>query len=571
MTGRALLSRAALAAFGLLLVPCPQQVGAAPSPSLGGAPAAKVQGLVQYEYADDFSTPKAMADCYSSSSFVTELPIVTLGGFLMYGYDPFLGPTLQFHSGFLVDSQSQLTYAFPLGAAMGSITGGAVEYWASGILGPGTPPSFALHVSYDGQSWEQPEGVPNVALLNPPENTERVYVRFSGRSSVLASFQVSLQLAEAPPFQYDLPAGWSMVSLPLVVEDASLNTIFPDAVSLFGYDAGYQSVSELEPGLAYFLRLADGGLYPLWGNAAAAPVLDLPGSWAMASVGATPVAVSCLKEQYPCIVSVYGFDNGYQRADYMVPGAGYWVNTSAPCQVDTSPCEAASLPPLGKALAASAPPRADGVVWAASARKRQQILLGVGGSAVAMLPPQPPAGVLDLRAEVGGVGTRLVPRSAGPAEHGLLVQGTDVTLGWDLPASQSGRWELVLDGIAVPLDGSGTLGMLGHGGMVSQAGVLRAANATPATHKLHPSYPNPFNPGATIPYQLASEQEVILSVWNPAGQMVRELVRTRQPAGSYSVTWDARSESGGSVANGVYLCQLRVGDFQAVRKMALVR
>ena len=93
----------------------------------------------------------------------------------------------------------------------------------------------------------------------------------------------------------------------------------------------------------------------------------------------------------------------------------------------------------------------------------------------------------------------------------------------------------------------------------------------PTTYALGSNYPNPFNSTTTIAYELPSEQEVVLLIWNLAGQRARELVHTRQAAGSYSVTWDGRDGTGSPVANGVYLYEIRAGDFQMARKMVLMK
>jgi flagellar hook assembly protein FlgD len=55
------------------------------------------------------------------------------------------------------------------------------------------------------------------------------------------------------------------------------------------------------------------------------------------------------------------------------------------------------------------------------------------------------------------------------------------------------------------------------------------------------------------------------------GCRVRTLVQQTQPAGRYEVQWDGRNERGEHVSSGVYLYQLRAGDFVQARLMALVR
>jgi hypothetical protein len=59
---------------------------------------------------------------------------------------------------------------------------------------------------------------------------------------------------------------------------------------------------------------------------------------------------------------------------------------------------------------------------------------------------------------------------------------------------------------------------------------------------------------------------VDLSIYNLLGQKVANLVSERQSAGSYQVEWDASFFS-----SGVYYLKIEAGEFQAVKKMILLR
>ena len=93
----------------------------------------------------------------------------------------------------------------------------------------------------------------------------------------------------------------------------------------------------------------------------------------------------------------------------------------------------------------------------------------------------------------------------------------------------------------------------------------------PVSFVLYPNMPNPFNPETTIRYDVPVAGSVSLRIYDVTGQVVRELVRDSQPAGSYSVVWDGRNERGNQVANSVYLYELRAGDYRAIRKMVLMK
>ncbi|MDZ7292991.1 MAG: T9SS type A sorting domain-containing protein [candidate division KSB1 bacterium] len=100
---------------------------------------------------------------------------------------------------------------------------------------------------------------------------------------------------------------------------------------------------------------------------------------------------------------------------------------------------------------------------------------------------------------------------------------------------------------------------------------VQAHERIPLEFGLHQNYPNPFNPSTTITYELPQAVEVKLVIFDLMGRHVRTLVNQRQPAGRYTITWDGRNEQGEALASGVYLYQLRAGNFVQTRRMALVR
>ena len=93
----------------------------------------------------------------------------------------------------------------------------------------------------------------------------------------------------------------------------------------------------------------------------------------------------------------------------------------------------------------------------------------------------------------------------------------------------------------------------------------------PTTYQLSQNYPNPFNPETKINYQLPNDGWVSLTVYNVLGQEVRTLVAGEKAAGTYTVTWDGRDDSGLSAASGVYFYRLNVGDFTSTKRMILMR
>ena len=99
---------------------------------------------------------------------------------------------------------------------------------------------------------------------------------------------------------------------------------------------------------------------------------------------------------------------------------------------------------------------------------------------------------------------------------------------------------------------------------------IKDVRPTSAT-ELSGNYPNPFNPSTSIVYHMASAGQMELSIYNTAGQRVRTLVQGWQPAGTREVAWDGRDAVGRPMASGVYMIRMVSGDYQSVRRMALIR
>ena len=93
---------------------------------------------------------------------------------------------------------------------------------------------------------------------------------------------------------------------------------------------------------------------------------------------------------------------------------------------------------------------------------------------------------------------------------------------------------------------------------------------------LRANYPNPFNPETWIPYHLASDTEVRISIYDIQGVLVRQFNLGYQKAGYYTdrrkaAYWDGRNEIGESVASGVYFYTLTTDDYTGTRRMVIIK
>ena len=102
------------------------------------------------------------------------------------------------------------------------------------------------------------------------------------------------------------------------------------------------------------------------------------------------------------------------------------------------------------------------------------------------------------------------------------------------------------------------------------------AALTPRDTELLANYPNPFNPETWIPYRLAGDAFVTLTIYDGSGQIIRTLEVGHRIASAYegrskAIYWDGRNGLGEQVASGVYFYTLTVGDFSATRQLVILK
>jgi hypothetical protein len=129
--------------------------------------------------------------------------------------------------------------------------------------------------------------------------------------------------------------------------------------------------------------------------------------------------------------------------------------------------------------------------------------------------------------------------------------------------------ELLADADLIP--GDSLPGLLVTGERVSEIEKKPTSAPLPREFAVSQSYPNPFNPMATITYALPTEGKVTIEIYDIVGRKVVTLLDATEQAGYHSVVWYGEDTTGNSVASGVYFCRVQFGNKADVKKMILLR
>ncbi|MEE9167618.1 MAG: Ig-like domain-containing protein [Candidatus Neomarinimicrobiota bacterium] len=173
------------------------------------------------------------------------------------------------------------------------------------------------------------------------------------------------------------------------------------------------------------------------------------------------------------------------------------------------------------------------------------------------------------------------PALTGDFLNFFLISGHMTTNLWKIPYHHvkyymyeagievaAGTWTIVAsDGWATTEASGGPFTLTIDRSQVS----IEESELIPETFALHENYPNPFNPVTSIRYELPEKSRIVITIHDILGKEIGTLVNTIQDAGYKSVIWDGTDEFGRTVGTGIYLYQMKAGDYTQTKKMLLLK
>ncbi len=107
--------------------------------------------------------------------------------------------------------------------------------------------------------------------------------------------------------------------------------------------------------------------------------------------------------------------------------------------------------------------------------------------------------------------------------------------------------------------------------VITDVSISPDPNSVPKDFVLSQNYPNPFNLDTRIEFGLPVAAKVQLVVYNLKGGLIQVLFSGDLLPGNYAASWNGLDKSGLVVTSGVYIYTIRIGAWQASRKLLLVK
>ena len=176
-------------------------------------------------------------------------------------------------------------------------------------------------------------------------------------------------------------------------------------------------------------------------------------------------------------------------------------------------------------------------------------------------------------------GTFIINTDTLPKQYDVLIE--DASLPGIIGETALAIYEILGDSLHIAINGPGnstrpTSFEPGNGPRIYMLGlqpasVVELSPNIPDKFTLYQNYPNPFNPNTIIQYTVSSRQIVTLKVYDVLGNIVVTLVNEEKLKGFYEVEFSAIYGEAYTLPSGIYLYQLKAGNFTETKKMILMK
>jgi hypothetical protein len=358
--------------------------------------------------------------------------------------------------------------------------------------------------------------------------------------------------------------GWNMVSVPGINPDGqSVANWWPGRIGdVFNFGNGYQAVTITEPGVGYWMKHLGDKIYNTGDEWPAIQIvpndpISAKSGWNLIGVYENSVSTTTLATTPPGLIigPIYKYSLGYEIAERLNPGYGYWINLAAaglinfPNQLKKG--DTKTIDYIDKDWGKIIITDATGKSYTLYAIRGELILINYS------LPPLPPLGMFDIRFSSNRVAEDLNKKfqiiQVTGVRYPITVEVENINLRLQ---DETGKEinEILKSGEEITISET-SINKL----MVTEELILNE-------YALEQNYSNPFNSSTIIKFHIPELSFVTVKIYDVLGNEITTLINEEKPIGSFEIKFDATG-----LPSGIYFYRLRAGSFIETKKMILLR
>jgi len=360
-------------------------------------------------------------------------------------------------------------------------------------------------------------------------------------------------------------SGWNILGLPLEVENANYQSLFPNAQSgtLYSFDGTYQSEQYLELGTGYLLKFTSDDLVSFTGAPINELTISLSEGWNLFSGLTTSFSPGELySEDIIQNGTIYGLDIVYYSPESIDPGMGYWIRAIQDGEITlfSNSLSIKSLEPINPLSNAN-------TLVLSSGPYSTKLFFGMeipqGEKFSYSLPPTFPQMAFDARF------TDDMKVIAESGEIVILNQFETLTVAYDIKIESGEHMSWVLtseSGYQFVLEDTGEITIPSE-----DSYTLDRVSQLPKTFSLNQNFPNPFNNNTSIHYYLPVNAHVRIQIISLTGTLINTLINKSQISGFHHVEWNGMDLNANTVSSGVYIYKFSTDDHSLTRKCIFLK
>lgn len=357
----------------------------------------------------------------------------------------------------------------------------------------------------------------------------------------------------------NVTSNWNLLSVPVLVQNTSLSSVFTNAASgAYYYDGRYLVKDTIIPGYGFWLKFNNSGAFAIPGNPLTAITLPVKAGWNLIGSLSSDIPVYSVTSIPPnnILTPFYGYNGGYYNSPQIEKGKGYWVKVFQDGYLIMNTSNKIN----GNSITSNNQNLSDKlIIEDANSNHSELILSPVNFDDE--LPPIPPSNAFDVRFIDSKIATS-------KDEDVIKFQGSAYPIIFKLSPKTNLKVKL-FDYLTNELIAELQPGQEVKIEKLNSDLLKIKIDRQTFNYELFQNYPNPFNSMTTIRFRIPFREKVTLKIYDVMGREISTIIDDYFEAGEQLLKLDINNLK--DLCSGIYFYKISTKNFTQTKKMLYLK
>lgn len=353
-------------------------------------------------------------------------------------------------------------------------------------------------------------------------------------------------------------SGWNLISVPVLLQNTTLASIFSNAASsAYYYDGRYITKDTITPGYGFWLKFNNSSSYTIPGNPLSGISLPVKAGWNLIGSINSNIPVYTVSSIPPnnILTPFYGYNGGYFNSPQIEKGKGYWVKVFQDGYLILNSTNKNSYSQNSQRNSFI-----DKLIINDALGNQSELILSVIDFDDE-LPPIPPSSIFDVRFVNSKVATN-------KNEDIIQFQGISFPVRLTLSPKSQLRvkfYEYITNELIADIKPGESVRIEKLNSNYLKIKIERKS----INYELSQNYPNPFNSTTTIRFQIPFNERVSLKLFDVMGREVTTIIDGNFEGGEHILKLDLSKIK--ELGSGIYFYKLSTKNFIQTKKLIYLK